>query len=144
MWDWKAAGKPKEGKPCSEEVFTRPDGRTLHTCRSTKGDFARAADVVLCHSWFDGHAKDGRIAIASFFVVHVCLLTIGHGFRAHLRPMLSGFGKIDLTAQQEALLAANEPRRLHREPRDPGVTARSRKPVARPASRRYRAGARHP
>ncbi|THD83030.1 cytochrome B [Aliigemmobacter aestuarii] len=54
-------------------------------------------------------------AIASFVIVHVYLLTIG-GFRAHVRPMVTGFDMIDLTAEQEAYLQENEPDRL-REPR---------------------------
>jgi thiosulfate reductase cytochrome b subunit len=51
-------------------------------------------------------------AIASFVVVHVYLLTIGHGFRQHVRPMVTGFDQIDLTDEQEAYLRANEPDRL--------------------------------
>lgn len=51
-------------------------------------------------------------AIASFVIVHVYLLTIGHGFREHVRPMVTGFEKIDLTPEQEAYLAADEPGRL--------------------------------
>ncbi len=57
-------------------------------------------------------------AIASFVVVHVYLLTIGHSFREHVRPMINGFEKIDLTPEQEAYLEANEPERLHRELRN--------------------------
>ena len=48
-------------------------------------------------------------AIASFVVVHVYLLTIGHGFRDHVRPMITGFEKVDLTPEQEAFLAADAP-----------------------------------
>jgi thiosulfate reductase cytochrome b subunit len=51
-------------------------------------------------------------AIASFVVVHVYLLTIGHGFREHVRPMVTGFETVDLTAEQEAYLTAEEPGRL--------------------------------
>ena len=58
-------------------------------------------------------------AIAAFVIVHVYLLTIGHGFREHVRPMVTGFEKIDLTPEQEAYLVANEPERLHRELRAP-------------------------
>lgn len=50
--------------------------------------------------------------ILSFIIVHVYLLTVGHGFRAHLRPMIRGFDHIDLTPEQEAYLEANEPWRL--------------------------------
>ena len=54
-------------------------------------------------------------AVAAFVVIHVYLLTIGHGFRAHVRPMVTGFERIDLTPEQEAYLEAEEPGRLHPE-----------------------------
>ncbi|MDF2139934.1 cytochrome b/b6 domain-containing protein [Paenirhodobacter sp. CAU 1674] len=41
-------------------------------------------------------------AIASFVVVHIYLLTIGHGFRQHVRPMITGYEKVDLTPEAEA------------------------------------------
>ena len=48
-------------------------------------------------------------AIAAFVVVHVYLLTIGHGFRDHVRPMITGFETVDLTPEQEAFLRADAP-----------------------------------
>lgn len=51
-------------------------------------------------------------AILSFVILHVYLLTVGHGFRAHLRPMITGFDEVDLTPEQEAYLKANEPWRI--------------------------------
>lgn len=51
-------------------------------------------------------------AIASFVVVHVYLLTIGHGFREHVRPMISGFEKVDVSPEAEAYFAAEKPERL--------------------------------
>lgn len=51
-------------------------------------------------------------AIASFVIVHVYLLTVGHGFREHVRPMLTGFDTIDLTPEEEAYLAQDEPGRI--------------------------------
>jgi len=51
-------------------------------------------------------------AIAAFVVIHVYLLTIGHGFLDHVKPMVTGFETIDLTPEQEAYLAADEPGRL--------------------------------
>lgn len=50
--------------------------------------------------------------IAAFVIVHVYLLTVGHGFRAHLRPMITGYDEIDLTPEQEAYLEQNEPQRM--------------------------------
>lgn len=50
--------------------------------------------------------------IAAFVVVHLYLLTVGHGFREHVRPMVTGYECIDLTPEQEAYLETNEPDRL--------------------------------
>jgi len=50
--------------------------------------------------------------IVSFVLIHVYLLTVGHGFRTHVRPMVTGFDEVDLTAEQEAYLEQNEPWRL--------------------------------
>jgi len=57
------------------------------------------------------HALAG-FSIAAFVVAHVYLLTIGHGFREHVKPMVTGFETIALTPEQEAYLAAEEPGRL--------------------------------
>ncbi len=51
-------------------------------------------------------------AIATFVVAHVYLLTIGHGFRKHVQPMVTGFECVDLTPEQEAYLQEEEPDRL--------------------------------
>ncbi|CUH62812.1 thiosulfate reductase cytochrome B subunit [Thalassovita gelatinovora] len=50
--------------------------------------------------------------IAAFIIVHVYLLTVGHGFRQHVKPMITGYDDIDLTPEQEAYLEKNEPGRL--------------------------------
>lgn len=50
--------------------------------------------------------------IAGFVIIHVYLLTVGHGFRAHVRPMVTGYDEIELTPEQEAYLETNEPGRL--------------------------------
>ncbi|MHC0053079.1 cytochrome b/b6 domain-containing protein [Actibacterium sp. D379-3] len=51
-------------------------------------------------------------AIASFVVAHVYLLTVGHSFRAHVRPMITGYDDIALTPEEEAYLEADEPARI--------------------------------
>ena len=51
-------------------------------------------------------------AILTFVIVHVYLLTIGHGFAHHVQPMVTGFDDIELTPEQEAYLEQNEPWRL--------------------------------
>lgn len=50
--------------------------------------------------------------IAAFVIVHVYLLTVGHGFHSHVKPMITGYDEIDLTPEQEAYLEQNEPGRL--------------------------------
>lgn len=52
-------------------------------------------------------------AIACFVVVHVYLLTVGGSFRQHVRPMITGFDRVDLTPAEEAYLANDEPRHIH-------------------------------
>ena len=54
----------------------------------------------------------GAYIIAAFIIIHLYLLTIGHGFRAHVKPMISGYEEINLSPEEEAYLAANEPWRL--------------------------------
>ncbi|SMH56463.1 cytochrome b/b6 domain-containing protein [Maritimibacter sp. HL-12] len=50
--------------------------------------------------------------IVTFVILHVYLLTVGHGFREHVKPMVTGFDEIELTPEQEAYLEQNEPWRL--------------------------------
>ena len=50
--------------------------------------------------------------IGAFIIVHIYLLTVGHGFREHVKPMITGYDEIDLTPEQEAYLETNEPGRL--------------------------------
>ena len=50
--------------------------------------------------------------IGAFIIVHIYLLTVGHGFRSHVKPMITGYDEIDLTPEQEAYLETNEPGRL--------------------------------
>ncbi len=50
--------------------------------------------------------------VAAFVVIHVYMLTIGHGFRAHIKPMITGYDEIDLSPEEEAYLEKDEPWRL--------------------------------
>lgn len=50
--------------------------------------------------------------VVAFVIIHLYLLTVGHGFREHVKPMISGYEEVNLTAEQEAYLVANEPDRL--------------------------------
>ncbi len=49
--------------------------------------------------------------IATFVIVHVYLLTVGH-FIEHVKPMITGFDNVDLTEEEEAYLKADEPGRI--------------------------------
>jgi thiosulfate reductase cytochrome b subunit len=51
-------------------------------------------------------------AIAAFVIAHVYLLTVGHSFREHVRPMVTGFDRIELSPEEEAYLEADEPGRI--------------------------------
>ncbi|MCP5409735.1 MAG: cytochrome b/b6 domain-containing protein [Chromatiaceae bacterium] len=48
-------------------------------------------------------------AILVFVIVHIYLLTIGHSFKEHVMPMISGFDEMDLTPEEEAYLERDEP-----------------------------------
>jgi len=41
-------------------------------------------------------------AIAAFVIVHVYLLTTGHSFAEHVRPMVNGYDEVDLSPAEEA------------------------------------------
>ncbi|PKM45571.1 MAG: cytochrome B [Gammaproteobacteria bacterium HGW-Gammaproteobacteria-1] len=43
-------------------------------------------------------------AILAFVIVHVYLLTTGHSFVAHVKPMVTGYDEVDLTPAEEAYL----------------------------------------
>jgi thiosulfate reductase cytochrome b subunit len=52
-------------------------------------------------------------AILAFVCLHLYLLTTGdHGFFAHVKPMVTGFDKVELTEEEYAYLKADEPARL--------------------------------
>ncbi|MBB4022096.1 MULTISPECIES: cytochrome b/b6 domain-containing protein [Actibacterium] len=51
-------------------------------------------------------------AIAAFVVAHVYLLTVGHSFREHVRPMITGYDTVALTPEEVAYLEADEPARI--------------------------------
>lgn len=57
-------------------------------------------------------------AIAAFVVIHIYLLTIGHGFRQHVRPMITGYDKVDLSPEALAYFEQERPERLARQERD--------------------------
>jgi thiosulfate reductase cytochrome b subunit len=48
-------------------------------------------------------------AILTFVIMHVYMLTIGHSFREHVTPMLTGFDEVELSPEEEAYLVKDEP-----------------------------------
>ncbi len=52
------------------------------------------------------------LAILAFVIIHVYLLTTGESFREHVKPMITGFDKVELTPEEEAYLERDEPNRI--------------------------------
>lgn len=75
-------------------------------------NFWSTSDSVLAITLIANLHLLSAYVIAAFIIVHVYLLTVGHGFREHVKPMVTGYDEIDLTAEQEAYLETNEPGRL--------------------------------
>ena len=48
-------------------------------------------------------------AILAFVIIHIYMLTIGHSFVQHVKPMLTGFDEVALSPEEEAYLMADEP-----------------------------------
>jgi thiosulfate reductase cytochrome b subunit len=48
-------------------------------------------------------------AILLFVVIHLYLLTLGGPLLAHVKPMLTGFDRVDLSPEEEAYLERDEP-----------------------------------
>lgn len=51
-------------------------------------------------------------AMAVFIILHIYLLTTGHSFREHVRPMVTGYDDIDLSDAEAAYLKEDEPKRI--------------------------------
>ena len=49
------------------------------------------------------------IAIASFIIAHLYLLTTGHSFVGHVKPMITGYDDVELSDEELAYLKANKP-----------------------------------
>ncbi|HPE81944.1 MAG TPA: tetrathionate reductase family octaheme c-type cytochrome [Gammaproteobacteria bacterium] len=53
-WDWRTAGRLKDGQGFKLEGYTQGDGKHRHTYKSIKGDFAYAENVKPTYAWFNG------------------------------------------------------------------------------------------
>jgi len=49
------------------------------------------------------------IAITVFVIAHVYLLTTGHSFVDHVKPMITGYDDVELTDEELAYIKADEP-----------------------------------
>jgi len=49
------------------------------------------------------------MAILVFIIAHVYLLTTGHSFIGHVKPMITGYDEVNLSDEELAYLRANEP-----------------------------------
>jgi len=49
------------------------------------------------------------LAIVVFVILHVYLLTTGHSFVDHIKPMITGYDDVDLTEEELAYLQADNP-----------------------------------
>jgi thiosulfate reductase cytochrome b subunit len=52
------------------------------------------------------------IAVLLFIIAHIYLLTTGHSFIDHVKPMITGYDDVDLTDEELAYLEADEPGRI--------------------------------
>ncbi|PVV07346.1 MAG: cytochrome C [gamma proteobacterium symbiont of Ctena orbiculata] len=53
-WDWRSAGKTKNGEGYKEKNYTQGNGAHRATYKSIKGDFTYAEDLIPHYDWFDG------------------------------------------------------------------------------------------
>ncbi|MES9972592.1 MAG: tetrathionate reductase family octaheme c-type cytochrome [Candidatus Thiodiazotropha sp.] len=53
-WDWRTAGKTKNGEGFKEKNYTQGNGAHRATYKSIKGDFTYGEDLTPHYDWFDG------------------------------------------------------------------------------------------
>jgi octaheme c-type cytochrome (tetrathionate reductase family) len=53
-WDWRTAGKTKNGEGFKEKNYTQGDGAHRATYKSIKGDFKYGENLTPYYDWFDG------------------------------------------------------------------------------------------
>ncbi len=56
-WDWRTAGRTKDGEGYHEEGYVQSNGEERHTYKSIKGSFGYAENVVPEYAWFDGQMR---------------------------------------------------------------------------------------
>lgn len=56
-WDWRTAGKTKNGEGYKEKNYTQGDGKHRATYKSIKGSFEYGENLVPHYAWFDGQMQ---------------------------------------------------------------------------------------
>ena len=56
-WDWRTAGKTKNGEGYKEKNYTQGDGKHRATYKSIKGSFEYGENLVPYYAWFDGQMQ---------------------------------------------------------------------------------------
>ena len=56
-WDWRTAGKTKNGEGYKEKKYTQGDGKHRATYKSIKGSFKYAENLVPHYGWFNGQMQ---------------------------------------------------------------------------------------
>jgi len=56
-WDWRTAGRLKNGEGYHEEGYVQGNGQERHTYKSIKGSFTYGENVVPYYAWFDGQMR---------------------------------------------------------------------------------------
>lgn len=56
-WDWRTAGKTRDGEGYHEEGYTQGNGEHRYTYKSIKGNFTYDENVVPEYAWFDGQMR---------------------------------------------------------------------------------------
>jgi octaheme c-type cytochrome (tetrathionate reductase family) len=56
-WDWRTAGKVKNGEGYHESDYTQGNGQHRYTYKSIKGNFTYAENLIPLYAWFDGQMR---------------------------------------------------------------------------------------
>jgi octaheme c-type cytochrome (tetrathionate reductase family) len=56
-WDWRTAGKVKDGEGYHESDYTQGNGEHRYTYKSIKGNFTYAENLTPLYAWFDGQMR---------------------------------------------------------------------------------------
>ena len=73
----------------------------------SNGPFTNAA-----LEWVAWTHTAGAFVMAAFIIIHLYLLTTGHSFVEHVKPMITGYDAVDLTPEEEAYLRRDEPGKI--------------------------------